>query len=335
MKKSVRAIIFPLILASLNIFPESVRAQDEFDEGGPPQEAPYINHENEFSDELDAPATATKTATKTTEPPRPTQATADIIEARPAETATLKTYQVPTKPTTQEGRETGREKIQHPMSSKGLLLIEKDGSYVYRTHGFESQNIGVLMKIGQINPPPRIEGPTPSITYESMYGSASPAQMMLDFEWYPFTKYGKLGAQVGLGFFTSTGKGRFADDNSEAREVYTFYGVPLSAGVVYRLQGGENWWFAPYIAGGGSYYLLAEKRDDNKPWKGVGVPAAYGAGGLLFNLSALDRETAFALVSEYGIRNMWLSAEFKYVKAASVAVDVSAAVISGGLVLDY
>ena len=323
---------------------------DDFEEGGPPQESPPAEVEfDEFNDTANENKSAEEkieTSKKTIVAPAPENA-AVIAAPETASQNKSSSYKTPSKPTTQEGRELGYEKIPHPMAKEGLLSIEKDGSYYYQPVSFEKKNESIGFRAGGVLPAPNIVGPDGSTSFSAMYGS-SPFQVTVDYEWYPFVKWGKLGLQGGAGFFTSTGNGRFAyasNDTSaacnpaveecEAREKYTFYGVPVSLGLIYRLQVTDRPYFAPYIAGGGSYYLLIEKRDDSKPFKAVGTIAGYGGGGVMFNISAFDRTTAFTLESEYGLHNVWVNADYRYVAGLSKVLNVSASIVSLGLVMDY
>ena len=352
--------IFVSLLSANFLTPSSAQAQtadpattasptnDDFEEGGvPPEPTPYVDSGvDEFSEDNTPVQKPVEN-----EPSQKVQETQSLVEpsviAAPESTARIAPYKVPKTPQTQEGRELGHEKIHHPMSEKGLLTIEKDGTYYYEPVKFETKNESISFRAGGIQPPPNIVGPDGRTNYDAIYGS-SPAEISVDYEWYPFVKWGKLGLQGGVGFFTSTGNGRFAYsatnsanncnssvEDCTAREKYTFYGIPVSLGIIYRLQVADRPYFAPYVVGGGSYYLLAEKRDDGKPFKGVGTAAGYGGGGVMFNISAFDRTTAFTLESEYGLHNVWISADYRYIASLSKVLDVSSSIISLGIVMDY
>ncbi len=325
----------------------ALSVDDDVEEGGidsPQAPAPYVDTEaDEFSEELNGTPPSQPSAPALKKAGEPAVIPAPVQEA----IAQSAPYKVPKKPQTQDGRDLGHEKIAHPMAEKGLLSIEKDGSYYYEPVKFEVKNESISFRAGGILPPPNIVGPDGRTNYDAMYGG-QPLQVNVDYEWYPFVNWGKLGLQGGAGFFTSTGNGRFTyassntgalcNDSVEdctAREKYTFYGVPVSLGLIYRLQLTDRPYFAPYIVGGGSYYLLAEKRDDDKPFKAVGSGAGYGGGGIMFNISAFDRSTAFTLESEYGLHNVWVNADYRYVASLSKVLDVSASLISIGLVMDY
>lgn len=220
----------------------------------------------------------------------------------------------------------------HPLEKKGLIRIQKDGSYIYKT-STGVKNRSASFRIGQIEAP-GIESADGQTNFESMYGGSGVVAVQFDYEWQPFTGWGKVGVVAGGGLFTAQGSGRFLD-GSEAQEQYTFIGLPLSLGGIYRLELSDRQWLAPYVSGGASYYILAETRDDSKTPSVTGTPAAYGAGGLLISISHWDRGTRHTLWTEYGIANMWLSLEYKVTQASSQDLDVSSNAFNVGLTFDF
>lgn len=229
----------------------------------------------------------------------------------------------------------GTQYIQHPLSKKGLTLIDRDGSYHYATVRQSRKDRHSMLRLGAIDPGPGIESADGQANYQSMYGSGSPFTIFFDYEWKPLTVFGELGVQVGIGAFTAQGNGRFADGSGEAREKYTFYAIPISAGLVYRFQYFENQWIAPYVSGGGMYFALAEFRDDDAAPNFVGTPTAYAAAGLLFNLSAIDKKSAFTLDAEYNIHTLWMSLEARRIQASTQDLDFTGTYFSLGFGADY
>lgn len=226
----------------------------------------------------------------------------------------------------------GVQYIRHPHAKKGLKLIDEKGNYYYAPDRVSQRNQTASVRFGSIRPP-NIQA-ADGASFRTMYGSGDPFVIAFDYEWQPLQAFGKLGVQMGIGYFNSTGKGRFIT-GQEAREKYTFHAIPLSAGVIYRLEFFERQWVAPYVAGGGSYYGLIETRDDDKAPKLVGTPAAYGAGGLMINVAALDRETAYTLDSEYGLAGLWISLEARQVQASNQDLDIGGLMVSFGISADY
>ncbi|UXR64959.1 porin family protein [Bdellovibrio bacteriovorus] len=233
----------------------------------------------------------------------------------------------------------GVEYIQHPQAAKGLMTITKDGAYVYRVKPPSASKESGTFRVGMIDPP-KIQSADGVTDYSSMYGGSSQPVFMFDYEWKPFNGFGSLGVQIGVGVMYSTGQGRFIVPDpqfpdQQAKEEYTFLAIPLSLGGIYRLEWGNRQWVAPYVAAGGTYIGIAEIRDDGKSPSLVGTPGVYGAGGLLFNISAMNRDTAFTLSSEYGIKNLWVSLEYRQLQTFTEDVDFSSGIVGAGVTVDY
>lgn len=231
-------------------------------------------------------------------------------------------------------------KISHPDAQKGLYLIDQNtGKYYYKITKEAKKNQTTSIRIGMIDPPDieaeRTVGAP--FTFSQMYGEDQIPYLMLDYEWQPFTRFGKLGFNLGMGLFTASGNGRYKTENTypEAMESYTFIGLPISLGGLYRFEYGHRQWLAPFINAGVSYYLLAEIRDDGKRPAFLGTPAAYGGGGVMFNITAWDNEIAFNMDREYGISNMWITAEYKIIKSLNEDIDMSANFFNMGISVDY
>lgn len=284
-----------------------------------PQEPPYTQEENEFENFETAPVEEQPQAVEETSAEQTPEAVTETT-------------------TTPEKLKKGVKYIEHPLAEKGLVRINKDGSYVYKTEETTAKNISGALRYGAMDPPD-IKA-ADGTTYDTMYGGASQSLISFDYEWHPFSGYGKLGLQTGFGFLIAYGSGRFLAPGDPlngqiAKEEYTFVAIPLNLGVVYRLEWLTQQWLAPYVAAGGTYVAVAEIRDDGKNPTYVGTPGAYGAGGVLFNISAINKKTAFTLRSEYGIQNLWLSLDYRYLQTFNDEINFSSSIIGGGIVVDY
>ncbi|MGZ3742227.1 MAG: hypothetical protein ACXWRE_00760 [Pseudobdellovibrionaceae bacterium] len=222
--------------------------------------------------------------------------------------------------------------VHHPDAKKGLIRIEQDGTYVYKVKTTKKDQAGVV-RFGLMSPPD-IKSADGSSDFKSMYTSDDIPTIMFDYEWQPFSKYGKLGLQMGLGVATANGQGHFLKDGTAAPEKYTFVIAPLNLGLVYRLEYFKRQWVAPYVSGGGTYIAVAELRDDGKNHFS-GTPAAYGGGGLMFNITALDKSMAFNLDSEYGVGNLWLVAEYRFQTSFSEDLNFTGSIMSLGISADF
>jgi hypothetical protein len=248
------------------------------------------------------------------------------------------TKKVPRSSKISQSSKGGVEYIQHPQAAHGLIMIKKDGSYVYRTQEVKQHEFSGAFRFGMIDPPKITSaavGNAGSVTYSDMYSGGSQPLLSFDFEWQPYKSFGKLGLQTGFGLLVANGKGRFIDDGTEAKEKYTFIAIPLNIGVTYRMEWMHRQWFAPYVSAGGTYIGVAEFRDDGKSPSFNGSPGAYGGGGLLLNISAVNRDTAFTLQSEYGITNLWVSLDYRYLATFNEDMDFSSSIIGAGIVCDY
>lgn len=229
----------------------------------------------------------------------------------------------------------GVEYIEHPLAAKGLTEIRRDGSYIYKTgQETDSQGSGAF-RLAMMDPP-KITA-ADGTTFEMMYSDGQQPYFSFDFEWQPFQGFGRLGIGTGFGILVAQGNGRFLDPsmaNMEAKEKYTFLALPLILSLNYRLQFKDRQLFIPYMTAGGSYYGVVEYRDDGKV-KAVGTPGAFGGGGILFNISGVDQETAFTLRNDYGIANLYVSLDYKYSTTFSEDLDFTSHMIGAGIVADY
>jgi len=236
----------------------------------------------------------------------------------------------------------GVQRVEHPDAAKGLIRINKDGSYQYKTKIKEKSQSGAF-KVGMMTPPKVQSANSAAITFESMYGSGSIFALEFDYTWQPFRKYGALGLKAGIGFATATADGYFKtarpgpDPASRTRseETYNLFIVPMSAFLEYRFEYVRRQWAVPYIFGGGIYYGLAEIRNDGKTPDFAGAPAAGGGGGLLISISRMDAAGAFTLSEEYGIADMWLVLEAKAIQGLSKDTDFTNQTASAGIAVDF
>jgi hypothetical protein len=232
----------------------------------------------------------------------------------------------------------GSVRVEHPRAAQGLIRINKDGSYQYKT-AMKEKSRSSSLKLGMMSPP-QIESGNENINFKSMYGSNDVFALNFDYEWQPFRSFGSLGFRLGTGFSTATGDGFFKNQNrldgrTRSTEKYTLFIVPASVFATYRFEFVRRQWVVPYITGGGTYYGLAEIRNDNKHPSLAAAPAAGGGGGLLLNISRLDSNSAFTLSQEYGIADMWLVVEALAMQGLSDDIDFTNQSISAGIQVDF
>ncbi len=230
----------------------------------------------------------------------------------------------------------GTVKVEHPRAAQGLLRINKDGSYQYKT-AMKEKSKSSSFKLGMMTPP-KVDSGNSNITFESMYGSNNVFALNFDYEWQPFRSFGSLGFRLGTGLSTVTAAGYFKNQDAKhlrSEEKYTLFIVPLSAFINYRFEFARRQWIVPYVTGGATYYGLMELRNDNAAPSFAAAPAAGGGGGLMFNVSRLDAQSAFNLSQEYGIADMWLTVEAIAMQGLSNDIDFSNQLISAGIQVDF
>lgn len=313
-----------------------------------PQEAPFIQEDNEFED--NSPVLP-ETVNLNDQQMKGTEGVDDllkedalvvpvteepaVIPAEPIAPAS-RPVQKSVRQNPHNSKKGGVKYIEHPLAAKGLIAITKDGSYIYKTKDSGKFNNTGAFRFGVMDPP-KITA-ADGTTFEMMYSKGQQPVFMFDYEWQPFTGFGKLGVQAGFGVLLANGTGRFVTpptDGKTPKEKYTFAAIPLNVGLVYRLEWMSRQWLAPYVAGGGTYMGVAEFRDDGKSPSVVGTPGGYAAAGMLINITAMNRDTAFTLRSEYGIANLWVSLDYRYLKTFNEDLDFSSNIIGAGIVADY
>jgi hypothetical protein len=219
----------------------------------------------------------------------------------------------------------------HPNAAKGLLKIEKDGTYVYRTKVPEKSKSSSL-RVGYLTTP--LIKSDQGISFGDIYGADGLVGVVGEYEWQPFRDFGTIGIRIGSGLVFARGNGRFAD-GSLAEEIYNLFVLPLSAELSYRFEYVRRQWAVPFITGGGVAYGLAEYRDDGKPPTVAFSPAVSAGGGIHFNLSRWDVQGAFVLAQEYAIADLWLTLEAKVIQGLDQELDMSNQSVSAGFTVDF
>ncbi|MES2802784.1 MAG: CFI-box-CTERM domain-containing protein [Bdellovibrionota bacterium] len=239
------------------------------------------------------------------------------------------------------------KKVQKPgAEADGLVKIDKDGVYIYKPE-LQNAKHSSHVRLGMVSNPDveseicdENDQNCQAISFDDIYSGASGMGFEYLYEYFFFTdggvNYGKLGGQLGISASYAQGQGRLVSDlNTESIESFTFLTVPLFAGAVYRFEYRDRQILVPYAGGGGVYTILAEKREDSSDIKGVGAPGFYAIGGALLNISALDRDLGSDFEAEYDIKNLWLSAEFKFISVSSEAFSLENGYIQGGMGFDF
>jgi hypothetical protein len=314
---------FMILLTCIFLIGTLSRAQTET----PPNEPPYTTLEPGFDG-------GEISSTVPTSP--------DPTSKSPAVTSPSTSTSTPTPlPTVQSSKtKEATEYIQHPNSKKGLYLIDSSRTYHYRTNQLTTRERSTRFKISNM-PAPQISNSLDNgeeYDFADMYGEGALLQVSLDYEWNPFPKIKQIYGLLGVGFSTATGNGFFRSKtlaSSAPKESYKLFILPLDLGLSYRFEYRTHQWLVPYLSGGGTYFVLAEIRDDSKKSSFLGTPAAFGALGALLNIISWSKDLQFRMDREYGISDMWLDVEFRAIASANKDLDFTAGYVNVGFAVDY
>ena len=236
--------------------------------------------------------------------------------------------------------------IQHESAKDGLVRITKDGTYIYdikRPLKNQSSKITfgmayqpeISIDVEQRDAAGNGTGTFNNYIFEDFYAESSGLILGYDYESYPWVDMGRLGYQIGFGAMFVTGSGILVTTGQPSNEKFTFITLPINAGAVYRFEYKDKQMVAPYVAGGATLLTLLEKREDiSKPSAAFGF-GFYGAGGVMLNVGAIDPDAGYQLDSEYGISNLWLTAEFRLTEVKNEAFTFSNQYLNAGLSFDF
>ncbi|MBC7754524.1 MAG: hypothetical protein H7Z71_09825 [Moraxellaceae bacterium] len=239
--------------------------------------------------------------------------------------------------------EATEKKVVHPGARKdGLTRIDSEGNYIYEVED-ELRNQSMNIRLGYVmNPQISVAitkvgtSDVTVVNFDDMYDGAEKLSIGFDYEYFFTNSFGRIGLQTGLAFQYAEGNGRLASDpNKTSIEKFTFVTMPLFLGLTYRFEYHDRQYFAPYVAGGGVYTLLAEKRDDDPKIKAIGSFGYYAAGGGLLNVTAFSREMSAEFRTEYDISNIWINLEFRTVQVQAASFTYENSFIQGGVTFDF
>lgn len=228
--------------------------------------------------------------------------------------------------------------IKHPNAAKGLVKIRRDGTYLYRTKR-SPQDRTFSLKATTLTAPTIVGYQPPdgkeALTYEDIYKNRPLSGAFFEYEWMLNQKVGDIALQAGSGLFTTSGKGRFKNNpTKESIEKYYFFAVPLTFGILYRMNYWNRQFLVPYGSIGGQYIGLLEVRDDAKKINPAGSIGATGSAGVLFNISRWGDRSAYILDNNYGINDLWLSVEYRRLQSVKKEMDFSSNAICVGFSMD-
>lgn len=233
----------------------------------------------------------------------------------------------------------GSTYIDHPDAAQGLMRIEADGTYVYKTpKAAESKRSGSARFA--VLSAPSLQNDNIGRDFEDYYGS-DPLIGFLGSYAFPLTR-GSLALSVDIeaGLAFAQGDGYFNRDqsgNSDLRSVesYTLFLVPVSVLLTAKFQFSDKQWFVPFISGGPVVYGLAELRSDEENNNFAATFGGAAGGGVLISVTRWAPASAFQLRSEYGINDLWVHLEGRAVIGFDENIDISQNLFSMGATFDF
>lgn len=208
--------------------------------------------------------------------------------------------------------------------------VDKDGTIQYELPEMTAIKGAVFLRFGTIGPFD-IESDTNDATYKNIYTDSASPLVYIEWEKQLGHFLGKWTLKLGTGVTTENGQGRFANNATETpREKFLFVVMPNTAMLNYKLRFSDKQFFIPYVEGGAGYFTFVEHRNDGEhtAFGGAGVLAA--AGGILFSITALDKQSANVMYNDYGIKQLWLDLQFRHNQGLDNKKDFSSNMITGG-----
>ncbi|NQZ02711.1 MAG: hypothetical protein HRT45_18770 [Bdellovibrionales bacterium] len=234
----------------------------------------------------------------------------------------------------------GETKIRHPLAPRGLIRITKDKTYVYRTTK-SVQDRAIAVKAGLFEPT-QLQNPDTGTSFSDSYQQTRGPIAFFEYEWnWLKGSLGRIGYKLGSGLFTTQGNGQFEEtvpengDRNVPKETFTFAAFTNSASVVYRFQLSDKQTIVPYLDGGVMAITFFELRDDQDFPKTGLAPAAFFSGGLAFSLESLDSLAILGLDREYGINDIYFTAELRQIVNVGSDYDFTAPAFNGGFLLEF
>ncbi len=163
--------------------------------------------------------------------------------------------------------------------------------------------------------------------YKEIFNNKSEFMFKLGLDYELFQRFGTFSAGTMAGFWQVLGKGIYnyqGSTSEKSQDTTVFNIIPLELNLIYRFDYyavNASIPLVPYVKGGLDYYIywITDARGDisryqnseNKTFEGYGGKTGYHyAGGLMFLLDWIDRETAADFDMEFGVNNSYIFVEF-------------------------
>lgn len=232
-----------------------------------------------------------------------------------------------------ENNSNSEVQMAHPLAEKGLKRITSDKIYLYETIESPKEH-SLAVKFGMYDPI-NLQNED-NTNFADIYERSSAPMILIDYEWKWFNVLGEWNFQVGTGIFFTQGNGVFANNNSlRAREKFTFFAIPITGNLIYKMHLYQRQWLIPFGGGGIGIMGFSEVRDDFSGPKFGGSVVAPVFAGLALSVNSVSPETGRTLDREYGINKTLFAIEYRQFLSITDKYDFSADLINAGLMLEY
>lgn len=224
--------------------------------------------------------------------------------------------------------------VDHPLESEGLYRIGADGTYYYKEGPKPHRNSWNIH--GGPYLPQNLFNPQNNYTFTEVYGNKAKPIIFADFFWKPF-KHKNFSFLLGTGLMPASGNGRFSNNVVSDNEKFYLFTFPNRVGLDYAFKIFNTQILVPYINGGFKFFSFIEmprsfKLDKIKIGNSTG---SFFGGGLMINLSFLDRNAAAEMNADYGFKQTWLMVNYSSFTSFKEGLNFGADSISAGLRFDY
>lgn len=150
--------------------------------------------------------------------------------------------------------------------------------------------------------------------YSTIYGGSNKPMFEFAMEWQFLKLFGKLALGGSIGYMRDSGFGLFKSDETPSEVRFVFQVVPAKATLFYRAQYFRDQPVVPFGEFGYDFYYFTENSTTGGHSFSGGKDGYHYGGGIQILLDILDRKSAGAMDTDYGINNTFLVGEYRVSK---------------------
>lgn len=189
---------------------------------------------------------------------------------------------------------------------KGLITVLGTVFLISGLHAESPQHFSFSIQGGPYVP--NIPG------YSQIYGGAKKPMFEFSMEWQFLKLFGKLALGGSIGYMRDAGYGLFEQDNTPSEIRFVFQVIPAKATLFYRADFFKNQPVVPFGEFGYDFYYFTENSATGGHAFNGGKDGYHYGGGIQILLDILDKKSAGAMDTDYGINNTFLTFEYRISK---------------------